>query len=647
MRVVISFLLATACSQAATGGAQLFEAIRANDEKAAAALLDSADAANLRTPQGATPLMQAALHASPAMMKRLLDRGADVNVRNPFGATALMWAAGDPAKVKLLLERGADVNAKSNSGRTALMIASATAGNAESLRLLLAKGADPKIVDANGDGPLGNAASAADPKMIQVLLAAGASVNERGNRGPAMRGMSPLTRAAGANCVPCVKLLLAHKSDVNAVSAEPRTIKLGLQELGSFTPLVVAAQWGNPELIRPLLDAGASLESADSRGLTPLMMAVTSETQNTETVRMLLDKGAKTDVRAHDGQTPIAWAHKFGPNTEIAKLLSSKGAVTASAPSDAAPTARTGKRTPAESVERSLALLLSSNTTFFQRSGCVGCHHQMLTGLLVGRTRQLGLRFDDKLASKQLNAALTVSQPVRESALLRVPGGGAPIVNSLFLMSLAAQDYAADALTDALVHDLAGLQRLDGSWLSMNQRPPMQASQFTETAYAVRALLQYGSPGRRQELDRRIAAAQEWLVATKPASGGERAMQLLGLHWSGTKQESSARAAKALLAAQRNDGGWAERPGLPTDAYASGQALYALQQSGHLSATDAAFERGTSYLLRTQYEDGSWHVASRSVKFQPYFESGFPHGHDQWISAAATTWAALALSLGQ
>ena len=49
-------------------------------------------------------------------------------------------------------------------------------------------------------------------------------------------------------------------------------------------------------------------------------------------------------------------------------------------------------------------------------------------------------------------------------------------------------------------------------------------------------------------------------------------------------------------------------------------------------------------LLRTQLADGSWHVRSRAAKFQPYFESGFPHGHDQWISSAGTAWAAIGLA---
>ncbi len=59
-----------------------------------------------------------------------------------------------------------------------------------------------------------------------------------------------------------------------------------------------------------------------------------------------------------------------------------------------------------------------------------------------------------------------------------------------------------------------------------------------------------------------------------------------------------------------------------------------------------AMERGTAYLLATQRADGSWFVASRSPKFQPYFEGGFPYGPNQWISSMATGWATAALAGG-
>jgi N-acyl-D-amino-acid deacylase len=50
------------------------------------------------------------------------------------------------------------------------------------------------------------------------------------------------------------------------------------------------------------------------------------------------------------------------------------------------------------------------------------------------------------------------------------------------------------------------------------------------------------------------------------------------------------------------------------------------------------------FLLRTQQEDGTWHVVSRSFGFQPYFQSGFPYEHDQWISQAGTAMAVIGLS---
>ena len=84
---------------------------------------------------------------------------------------------------------------------------------------------------------------------------------------------------------------------------------------------------------------------------------------------------------------------------------------------------------------------------------------------------------------------------------------------------------------------------------------------------------------------------------------------------------------------------------MASDAYATGQALYAMNAAGE-SATSATYQKGTTYLLSTQREDGTWFVRSRAFGFQPYFDAGFPYGTDQFISAAATAWAAIALSLG-
>src|SRR5205809_1032798 len=88
--------------------------------------------------------------------------------------------------------------------------------------------------------------------------------------------------------------------------------------------------------------------------------------------------------------------------------------------------------------------------------------------------------------------------------------------------------------------------------------------------------------------------------------------------------------------------GWAGVATLEPDDCAAGQSLCARQEAG-VPVSDPAEQRGVKYLLSTQLKDGSWHVHTRAMGFQPYFESGFPHGHDQWISAAGTAWSIMAL----
>jgi hypothetical protein len=106
-----------------------------------------------------------------------------------------------------------------------------------------------------------------------------------------------------------------------------------------------------------------------------------------------------------------------------------------------------------------------------------------------------------------------------------------------------------------------------------------------------------------------------------------------------------AKPAREVIDLQRKDGGWGGNPYLGSDAFSTGEALVALLESKAALPSTAAVRRGLDFLLSTQYPDGSWYVRSRAIKFQPYFESGFPFGHDQWISTAATAWAAQALGL--
>ena len=265
--------------------------------------------------------------------------------------------------------------------------------------------------------------------------------------------------------------------------------------------------------------------------------------------------------------------------------------------------------------------------------------------MAVGLARDRGLRFDERVAQDQLRTMATVRLPERETLLQGVARGGAPMRDSLMLIGMAAERYQKDSLTTSFTHLLASMQCQDGAWHSHIVRQPFQHSPFSETAYAIRALQIYGPPGRKPEFAKRIERARQWLLTHTPVDNEERVKQLLGLAWSGAKAVDIRKAAAELIREQQPDGGWAQRPGFPTDAYATGQTLYALSEAAGIQPSSKTYQRGVSYLRHTQLKDGSWYVRSRSVKFQPYFESGFPHGHDQWISAAGTAWATMALTI--
>ena len=132
----------------------------------------------------------------------------------------------------------------------------------------------------------------------------------------------------------------------------------------------------------------------------------------------------------------------------------------------------------------------------------------------------------------------------------------------------------------------------------------------------------------------------------KPLGNHELAFRLLGLKWSSASARVIGNARRKLLASQNDDGGWSQLPKLRSDAYATGLALYALHIGGDLQTNAESYQRGIAFLLSRQKADGSWHVKSRAYRLQTYFESGFPHEHDQWISAAGTGWAAMALMFG-
>jgi squalene cyclase len=297
------------------------------------------------------------------------------------------------------------------------------------------------------------------------------------------------------------------------------------------------------------------------------------------------------------------------------------------------------------SVEKSVVLLERVSAEFFKQSGCVGCHHQPAASFAVSEARAAGFRVDEEAAHARSETMKYGLNMMAEGFLQRIDGPAGPDIQTASLLGMAAEKYKPDPVTDIAVVNVAAQQRADGSWcLRGISRAPMEEGSIARTANAVRVLKTYGPAGRKEEFDRRIARARDWLVESRPGTTDDLAMRLLGLAWSGAGKDKVQAAAKALMAKQQPDGGWAANANLASDAFSTGESLYALRAGGSMAVSDAVYRRGVRYLLSTQFEDGSWYVRSRAPKFQPYFQSGFPFDHDQWISASATSWAVAALA---
>jgi hypothetical protein len=159
------------------------------------------------------------------------------------------------------------------------------------------------------------------------------------------------------------------------------------------------------------------------------------------------------------------------------------------------------------------------------------------------------------------------------------------------------------------------------------------------------SLLQaYASPALKAEASEHIGRAGQWMLKVRPKTTDDKAMLLVGLQRSGAPQSNIQAAAKAVLDLQHADGGWGGNANLDSDAYATSEALTALLDTRSVTPSSDAYQRGVRFLVGARAPDGSWHVRSRAPKFQPYFESGFPYGHDQWISVAASARAVVALA---
>lgn len=297
------------------------------------------------------------------------------------------------------------------------------------------------------------------------------------------------------------------------------------------------------------------------------------------------------------------------------------------------------------SLVRTLTLVAASSRRYTEERDCFSCHHQTLPVWALSAAQRSGIdpapdepvrqsRFTRRDFTRRLTD-LTAGE--REAA----PGG--PFTAGYALLLLDELNEPRDAATDALAIYLASQQAEDGSFWIRPLRPPLEQSPFTATALALRGLQRYGSSDGRAA--GRIDRARRWLARTPPATTEDRVFQIWGLHWAGAAPTAIAGPLETLAAEQRDDGGWGEKQGEPSQAYSTGQVVFTLKRLG-AEADRRRSERiaaGAAWLRKHRLPDGSWKTVSRARPVQEYFESGFPHDESQFLSIAATCWSVLAL----
>jgi len=223
--------------------------------------------------------------------------------------------------------------------------------------------------------------------------------------------------------------------------------------------------------------------------------------------------------------------------------------------------------------------------------------------------------------------------------------GGGSTRAGYAMLTLEIGGKKPDEVTEAVVEFFLKRDESLGHWRTSSNRPPSESSDFTSTYLAIRALGAFGKVEQKERVAGRVEKARKWLESARPKDTEDRVFRLFALKQASDSEESIRKAADELLATRRDDGGWSQLDGGTSDAYATGSALVALHVAGGLATESPTYRGGLRFLIDRQRDDGSWFVASRSKPFQPYFESGFPYGKDQFISMAASSWATTALVL--
>ncbi len=310
----------------------------------------------------------------------------------------------------------------------------------------------------------------------------------------------------------------------------------------------------------------------------------------------------------------------------------------------AAPVATPAPEAIRAAVAKSLPLLeASARTSMEKRKQCFTCHNTGLPVMALSAARGRGFEVAAGNFQQQVKFTADFLAKNRTNYLAGKGQGGQALTAGYALWTLENGGWKPDETTAAVAEYLLKWQAGLPHWKVQTVRPPTEESLFAVSYVALRGLKTFSTPEQGERVAQRFAIVRDWALRTPAQSNEDRVFRLRLLRMAGAPETELRRAVRDLSETQRADGGWAQLPGMASDAYATATALTALHQAGHVSLTDAVCQRALNWLLNAQLPDGSWHVATRSTPIQTYYESGYPHGEDQFISITAAGWATMAL----
>jgi len=293
-------------------------------------------------------------------------------------------------------------------------------------------------------------------------------------------------------------------------------------------------------------------------------------------------------------------------------------------------------------IDRGLGFLVKDALAWKNKHNCVSCHHAALVIWSMREAKQRGHSVDNAVLAE-------LTKWVAESGDGKT-GVARPAASPKALNAKAvwfALALGADPKPEAVAQK--GLNRLwktvksdqteKGSWSSWPEtRPPIFGnSDDSMTALATLAVLSAAATGDEEAKVVRDKGVK-WLAETKtdddPQSIAMRLVLWKRLDRPAGEWQPLVRRIKDW---QNTDGGWSQAKEIASDAWATGQALYALAHAG-IKRDEPAIARGHAFLIKTQRDDGSWPMTSRpTTPGSKGSTSLIP------ITGAASAWAVLGL----